>query len=102
MQRCGSCSHLRPRSWEEILESSSVKSLKVHNRQKSWKDGQIRWEAHARHVEILAKQLGMESSSPVKTPPDKNDADKMFRYRKIDGEDGAQGGETACYVDEIF
>ena len=44
----------------------------------------------------------MESSSPAKTPGDKNDTDKMFRDQDIHGEDGAQGGETARYVDELF
>ena len=51
----------------EILggDLGDTKSLKVLNRQISWKDGEIHWEADPRHVEILAKQLGMEGSSPV-------------------------------------
>ena len=57
-----------------------VMSLKVLNRQISWKDGEIRWEADPHHVEILVQQLGMESRSSVKTPGDKNDADKTFRF----------------------
>ena len=81
---------------------SDVQSLKVLHRQISWKDGEIHWEADPRHVEILARQLGMENSSPVKTPGDKNDADKTFRYRDLDGEDECQSEETACYVDELY
>ena len=60
------------------------------NRQISWEDGQINWEADPRHVEILARQLGMEGSSTVKTPGDKNDADNIFRYRDVDGEGAVQ------------
>ena len=75
----------------EILggDPGDVQSLKVLNRQISWKDGQINWEADPRHVEILARQLGMEGSSTVKTPGDKNDADQIFRYRDVDGEGGS-------------
>ena len=65
----------------EILggDPGDVQSLKVLNRQITWEDGDIHWEADHRHVEILAKQWGMESSSPVETPGDKDDADKLFR-----------------------
>ena len=55
-----------------------AQSLKVLNRQISWKDGEIHLEADPRHVEILARQLGMQDSTPVKTPGDKNDTDKTF------------------------
>ena len=61
--------------------SGDVQSLKVLNKQISWKDGEIHWEADPRHVGILAGQRGMEDSSPVKTPGAKNDADNTFRYR---------------------
>ena len=51
----------------EILggDPGDVKSLKVLNRQISWKDGEIHWEADPRLVEILTRQLGMEGSSSV-------------------------------------
>ncbi len=54
----------------EILggDPGDVKSLKVLSRQISWKDGKIHWEADPRHVDILARQLGMDDSTPVKTP----------------------------------
>ena len=57
----------------EILgcDLGDVRSLKVLDRQISLKDGQINWEADSRHVEILARQLGMEGSSTVKIPGDK-------------------------------
>ena len=82
----------------------NVQSLKVLNEQISWKDGEIHWEADPHHVEILARQLGMQDSTPVKTktPGDKNDADKTFRFRDLDGEDEHQSEETVCYVDELF
>ena len=51
---------------------------------------------------FLAKQLGLEGASTVKTPGDKNDLDKTFRFRDLDGEDGGQDGDTAFYVDELF
>ena len=35
-------------------DPGDVQSLKVLNRQISWKNGQINWEADPRHVEILA------------------------------------------------
>ena len=79
-----------------------VKSLKVLNRQISWKDGEFHWDADPRHVEILAQQLGMESSSSVKTPGDKNDADKTFRFRDLDGEGEDHCVEAALYVDELY
>ena len=44
----------------------------------------------------------MEDSSPVKTPDDKNDADKTCRYRDLSGEDEHPGEETACYVDRLY
>ena len=47
-------------------DPGDAKSSKVLNRQIFWRDG---------HVVILAKQLCMEDSTPVKTPGDKNDAD---------------------------
>ena len=54
----------------EVLggDHGDVQSLKVLNRQISWKSGEIHWEADPRHVEILARQLGMEKSSSVNTP----------------------------------
>jgi hypothetical protein len=79
-----------------------VRSLKVVNRQISWKEGEIHWEADPRHVEILAQQLGMESSSSVKTPGDKNDADKTFRFRDLDGEGESYCEESASFVDELY
>ena len=47
----------------EILggDHGDVQSLAVLNRQISWKDGAIHWEADPRHVEILAKHLGASS-----------------------------------------
>ena len=71
-----------------------MQSLKVLNRQISWKDAAIHWEADPRHVEILAKHLGLEGASSAKTPGDKNDADKTFRYRDFDGEAGGQDEES--------
>jgi hypothetical protein len=62
----------------------------------SWRDGEIHWDADPRHVEILARQLSMENSSSVKTPGDKNDADKTFRYCDLDAEDECRSEETAC------
>ena len=53
-------------------------------------------------MEILPKQLGLEGASTVKTPGDKNDLNKTFRFRDLDGEDGGQDGDTAFYVDELF
>ena len=52
----------------EVLggDSGDVKSLKVLNRQISWKGGEIHWEAAPRHVETLARQLGMKNSLSVK------------------------------------
>ena len=76
--------------------------MRVLNRQITWKDNELHWEADPRHVEILAKQLGMENSSPVKTPGDRNDADKTFRYRDVDREEESREEETASYVDELF
>ena len=80
----------------EILggDPGDVKSLKVLNRQISWKDGEMNWEADPRHVEILARQLGMEGNTAVKTPDSTNDADKFFRYRDVDAEGAAQEEET--------
>ena len=72
------------------------------NRYISWKDGEIHWEADPRHVEMLSQQLGMQSSSSVKTPGDNNDADKTFRYRDFDGEDEHHCEGTASYVDELY
>ena len=43
----------------------------------------------------------MEDGTLVNTPGDKNDADKTFRYRDLDGEDGHQSEESSCYVDEL-
>ena len=54
------------------------------------------------HVEILARQLGMEGSTSIKTPGDKADADQFLRYCGVDGEGEAQSEETACYVDELY
>ena len=88
----------------EILggDKGDVQSLRVLNRQIIWKDNEIHWEADPRHVEILARQLGMEHSSPVKTPGDRNDADKTFRYRDVDGEEEPREEETALHVDDLF
>ena len=83
-------------------DPGDVKSFMVLNRQISWKDGQIHWEADPRPVEILARQLGMEGSTSVKTPGDKNDADKLFRYCDVDGEGAAQEEETPCHVHELY
>ena len=41
------------------------------------------------------RSLGMQDSKPVKTPGDKNDSDKTFRYRDLDGE-GDGGSEDAA------
>ena len=71
------------------------------NRQISWNDGEILWEADPRHVEILATQLGLEAGKPVVTPGDKNDVDKTFRYRDLDDE-GNENVDTACYVDALY
>ena len=60
-------------------DPGDVQSIKVLNRQISWKDGEIYWEADPRHVEILTKHLGLGGASTVKTPGDKNDIDKTFR-----------------------
>ena len=88
----------------EILggDPGDVQSLKVLNRHISWRNGEIHWEAGPRHVEILAKQLGLEGASTVKTLGYKNDSNKTFRFRDLDEEDGGQDGDTACYVDELF
>ena len=50
----------------------------------------------------MAKHLGLEGASTVKTPGNKNDTDKIFKYRDLDGEAGGQDEESACYVDELF
>ena len=65
----------------EILggDKDDVQSIKVLNRQISWKDGETNWEADTRHVEILAKHLGLEGARTVKSPGDKNDAGNIFR-----------------------
>ena len=57
----------------EVLDGDpeDVQSIKVLNRQIYWKNGEIHWEADLRHVEILAKHLGLEGASTVKTPGDK-------------------------------
>ena len=51
----------------EVLggEPDDLKAVKVLNRQISWKDGQLTWEADPRHVEILTEQLGLKESKPV-------------------------------------
>ena len=38
----------------------------------------------------------------MKTPGDRNDSDKLSRYRDVDGEGNEQDGETASYVDDLF
>ena len=65
----------------EILggDPGDMTPLKVLNRQTSWKDGEIHWEADPQHFEILTRQLGVERSPSVKTPGDKNNADNLFR-----------------------
>ena len=47
----------------EILvgDHGDVRSLKVLNKQISWKDGAIHWEAGPRQVEILPKHLARQS-----------------------------------------
>ena len=87
-----------------ILEGDpgDVRSIKVLNGQISWKDGEIHWEADPRHIEILAKHLGLEGATTVKTPGDRNDSDKLFRYRDIDGEEDEQNCGAANYVDDLF
>ena len=72
-----------------------MQSIKMLNRQISWKDSEIHWEADPRHVEILAKHLGLEGASTVETPGDRNDSDKLFRYRDVDGQGNEQDCETA-------
>ena len=54
----------------EILggDKDDVQSVKVFNRQISWKAGEIHWEADPRHVEVFAKHLGLEGASTGKTP----------------------------------
>ena len=88
----------------EVLggDPGDVQSVKVLNRQISWKDDGIHWEADPRHVEILARHLGLVGASTVKTPGDKNDIDKTFRYRDVDGESEGLDEETANYVDELL
>ena len=88
----------------EILggDKDDVQSINVLNPQRSWKDGEIHWEADPRHVEILAKHLGLEGASRLKTPGDKNDTDKTDRYRDVDGEENGLDCETICYVDELL
>ena len=76
-------------------DPGDVQLLKVLNRQISWKNGEDQWEADPRHVEILARQLGMQDSRPAKTPGDKNDADKTLRCHDLDGEDEHRSEETA-------
>ena len=58
------------------------------------KDVGIHWEADPRHVEILAKHLGLEGVNTAKTLGDKNDTDKTFRYRDVDGEEDGLDCET--------
>ena len=53
-------------------------------------------------MEILAKHLGLEGASTVKTLGDKNDTEKTFGYRDVDGEENGLDCEAACYVDELF
>ena len=67
-------------------DPENVQSIQVLIRQISWKHGEIHWKADPRHVEILAKHLGLEGATTVKTPGDKNDMDNTFRYRDVDGE----------------
>ena len=88
----------------EILggDPEDVQSIKVLNRQISLKDGETHWEADPRHVEILAKHLGLEGASTVKTPGDKNDTDNTSKYRDVDGEENGLDCETACDVDELL
>ena len=38
----------------------------------------------------------------VKTPGDKNDTDKTFRYRDVDGEEDGLDCETASFGNELF
>ena len=67
-------------------DEGDVKKLKVLNRQLSWSRGAILWEADPRHTEILAEQLGLQGAKPVKTPGEKADGDKQFRFRDIEGD----------------
>ena len=62
----------------EVLggDPEDVQSIKVLNRQISWKNSEIHWKAD--HVEILAKHLGLEGASTVKTLGNKNDMDKTL------------------------
>ena len=46
--------------------------------------------------------LGMQDRKPAKTPGDKNDSDKTFRYRDLDGEGDGSVRDAAYYVDELF
>ena len=57
--RCGS----RSLKTEVLVgDPCDSKAIKVLNRQITWKDGEIHWEADPRLVEILAAQLGMQDS----------------------------------------
>ena len=38
----------------------------------------------------------------MKTPGDKNDPSKIFKYRDVDGESEEAAEDTACYVDKLF
>ena len=80
-------------------DHGDVKRLRILNRQLSWNDGEILWEADPRHLEILVEQLGLDGAKAVKTPGDKLDTDKTFRYRDLDGD-----CDTAdvVYVNELY
>ena len=75
--------------------------MKVLNRQISWNAGEITWEADPRHIEILSTQLGLTDAKTVKTPGDKNDSDKMFRYRDLDEENAESSKQDAESVDAV-
>ena len=55
--------------------------IKVLHLQISWHKGELHWEADPRHVEILARQVGLENGKVAKTPGDKNALSKEFRHR---------------------
>ena len=70
----------------EILggDPVDVQAIKVLNRQITWADGAIYWEADPRHVEIITKQLGMKDCKVVKTLGEKIDDNKLLRQCDLD------------------
>ena len=87
----------------EVLgpDPGDVRAIKVLNRQISWKEGELHWEADPRHIEILAQQLNLTQAKPVKTPGDRAGGSGACGHRDLD-EDGFFDGEAADHVDEII